>query len=209
VRCQHCCWGLRGEKWVVHLQAIGHEEREWKAANRAKRTDNRAKSGEWRTRTSRASTGRHGRGGRRDIVGKSKGSQRAAGAERVAGRGSRAGQSQIGETRCVGCRRWGREIGLGGKRRWNLLSYNGRGRSGVEIQVQGSLVGLTQRRGALCRRGCYMLKSELIVLVIVVVPPLTHARCSKPGDEKDGAFDELPFHILEANEKREAVPSDF
>lgn len=52
-----------------------------------------------------------------------------------------------------------------------------------------------------------MLESKLIVLVVVVVPPLAHARCSKPSDEKDGAFDELPFDVLEANEKREAVPS--
>jgi len=52
-----------------------------------------------------------------------------------------------------------------------------------------------------------MFEPKPIVLVIVVVPPLAHTRCSKPSDEKDGAFDELPFDILKANEKGEAVPS--
>lgn len=52
-----------------------------------------------------------------------------------------------------------------------------------------------------------MLESKLIVLIIVVVPPLAHTRCSKPSDKKDGAFNELSFDVLEANEKREAVPS--
>jgi len=35
-----------------------------------------------------------------------------------------------------------------------------------------------------------------IVLLVVVVPPLANTGCSKPGDEKDGAFDEFPFNIL-------------
>jgi hypothetical protein len=170
--------------------------------------NNRTKRGEWRPRTSGASTGGHGWGSRGYIVGKSKGSQRTTGAERVTGRGSRAGRSQIGGTCCVR-RRWReREIGFGGKCRWSLLSYNGRWGSGVEIQVQGSFVRLAERRRATCWRRCDMFESKPIVLVIVVVPPLAHTGCSKPGDEKDGAFDELPFNILEANEKREAVPSD-
>jgi hypothetical protein len=96
-------------------------------------------------------------------------------------------------------RRWRRrEIGFGRKCR---LSYNGRWRPSVEIQVEGSFVGLTERRGALCWRRCNMFESKLIVLVIVVIPPLAHTCCSKPSDEKDGALDELPFDILETNEK--------
>ena len=176
--------------------------------NRARHTDNRTESWEWWPRTSHASTGCHGRRGRGYIVGKSKGSQRTAGAERVAGRGSRASGSQIGETHCVRRRWWGRKIGIGNKCRWNLLSDNRRWRTGVEIQVEGSFVGLTERRGALCWRRCDIFESKPIVVVIVVVPPLARTRCSKSSDEKDGAFDELPFDIFEANEKREAVPSD-
>lgn len=103
---------------------------------------------------------------------------------------------------------WGRKIRLGGKCRYILLPDRRGWWSGVEIQVQGSFIGLAEGRGALCWGRCDVFESEPIVLLVVVVPPLAYTGCSKPGDEKDGAFDELPFDILEANEKREAVPPD-
>src|SRR5258706_640060 len=150
VRCRHYYLGWAGQKWVVHLCPDDYEESEQKEANKTERTDNWTKSRERRTRTSSAGMGSHGRGGRGHIVGKSEGSQRTAGADGGTGRGSKAGRSRVGENRCIRCRWWRREIGFGGKERRVWLSYNGRWRSGV----QGSFVGLVERRGAVCCPRC-------------------------------------------------------
>jgi hypothetical protein len=112
----------------------------------------------------------------------------------------------------VGRGGWGREIEFGEKCGRFLFLYNGQRRSGVEIQVQGLfvvvvvVVGQAERRGTLGWGRGGVPESELVVLLVVVVPPLAHARRGEPGDEKDGALDELPFDVFEADEEREAVP---
>jgi hypothetical protein len=57
-------------------------------------------------------------------------------------------------------------------------------------------MGLVERRGALCWRRCSVFEMQPIVLLVVVVPPLADTGGSKPGDKKNGAFDEFPFNIL-------------
>ena len=53
-------WAGRGRNGLSAWAQSGHEEREHKAMNLTRLTDDRANSGEWWTRTSHASTGYRG-----------------------------------------------------------------------------------------------------------------------------------------------------
>jgi len=144
---------------------------------------------------------RHGRRGKGHIVGKSKGSQRTEG---VTGRGSRQSKSDWRDPL------HGVKVVGEGDPIWRRSQA---GLAFLQRAVVGWCPGIVYgiggaERALCCCRMCDVFEMRPIILLVVVVPPLSNTGGSKPGDEKDGAFDGFPFNILQANEEQETVPSD-